>query len=44
MCHHNIPIENFSEEVIEEICEEHDEAELREAYTDEELKILGVSA
>lgn len=44
MCHHNIPIENYSEEVIEEIREEHDEEELREAYTDEQLEELGLSA
>lgn len=43
MCHHNIPLENYSDEVLAEIREEHDEAELREAYTDAELEILGVA-
>ncbi|WP_281362680.1 hypothetical protein [Natronomonas halophila] len=44
MCHHNIPIENYDEAVIEEIREEHDEEELREEFTDEQLEELGVSA
>jgi hypothetical protein len=43
MCHHNISIENYSEEVIREIREEHTEEELREAYTAEQLEALGVS-
>lgn len=44
MCHHNVPLENYSEEVLAEIREAHDESALREAYTAEELEILGVSA
>jgi hypothetical protein len=44
MCHHNIPVENYSEAVIEETREEHDEEELREEFTAEQLEELGVSA
>jgi hypothetical protein len=44
MCHHNTPVENYDETVIEEIREEHDEEELREEFTDEQLEKLGVSA
>jgi hypothetical protein len=44
MCHHNVPVENYDEEVIAEIREEHDEEELREEFTDEQLEELGISA
>jgi len=43
MCHHNVPLENYGEAVLEEIREAHDDAELREAYTADELELLGVA-